>query len=163
SAIVIGDPSTSGVCSTSAPSDALSTAGTWGPAISGNVTVLGTAPALGGAAALIKDAIAFAAAGSGTGLYVSLNCEQATSPAGTSVALLADVDSGGFTVTGQGSSCPSNAGSVNAWQAVADAQFNGLLSSALGPWSSPACSVEETFNAWPAGLNGLAYDSAATP
>src|SRR6202034_1863767 len=123
----------------------------------------GTAPALGGAAALISEAIAYAAAGSGTGLYVSLNCEYSTAAAGSPVSLLADVDGGGFTVTGQGSSCSSNAGTVNTWQSVADTQFNGWASASLGPWSAPACSVEETFNAWPAGLNGLAYDTAATP
>ena len=60
SAIVIGDPSAAS-CSTTVPSDALSTAGTWGPAVTGNVAVLGTAPALGGGTTLIKDAIAYAA------------------------------------------------------------------------------------------------------
>jgi hypothetical protein len=67
SAIVIGDPSSAGSCASSVPSDASSTAGTWGPAVTGNVAVLGTAPALGGGTTLIKDAIAFAAGGSGTG------------------------------------------------------------------------------------------------
>jgi hypothetical protein len=150
-----------GSCASSVPSDAVSTAGTWGPAVAGNVAVLGTAPVLGGAA-LVKDAISYAASGSGTGLYVSLNCEYASAAAGTPVLLLSGVDGGGFTVTGQGSSCPDS-GTVNTWQAVADSQFGGLESSGLGPWSSPACSVEETFNAWPAGLQGLAYDTGASP
>ena len=163
SAIVIGDPSSAGSCASSVPSDASSTAGTWGPAVTGNVAVLGTAPALGGGTTLIKDAIAFAAGGSGTGLYVSLNCEYSGAAPGSPVAFLAGVDGGGFEVTGQGSSCPSNAGTVNTWQALADTQFNGLVSANLGPWSSPACSVEESFNTWPAGLAGLAYDSAASP
>jgi len=162
SAIVIGDPS-SGSCASSVPSEALSTAATWGPAVTGNVTVLGTAPALGGGTTVIKDAIGFAAAGSGTGLYVSLNCEYSSASSGASVPLLADVDGGGFAVTGQGSSCPSNAGTVNTWQALADVQFNGITSGNLGPWSSPACSVQETFNAWPVGLGGLAYDGSASP
>jgi sugar lactone lactonase YvrE len=131
--------------------------------VTGNVAVLGTAPVLGGGTTLVKDGIGFAAAGSGTGLYVSLNCEYSSASAGTSVPLLAGVDGGGFTVTGQGSSCPSNAGTVNTWQALADAQFNGITSGNLGPWSSPACSVQETFNAWPTGLGGLAYDGSASP
>src|ERR1700722_18738413 len=165
SALVIGDPSSGGSCATSVPSDALSAAATWGPAVSGNVSVLGTAPVLAGSAGgtLLSDGIGYALAGSGTGLYVSLNCEYSTASAGTSVPLLSKVGGGGFAVTGQGSSCPSNAGTVNAWASVADTQFNGLTNGAIGPWSSPACSVEETFTAWSAGLSGLAYDHAATP
>jgi RHS repeat-associated protein len=162
-AIVIGDPSASS-CSSAGPSDALSTAGTWGPAVTGNVAVLGTAPALAGATTLIRDAIAYAASGASgtTGLYVSLNCEYSSASAGTSVPLLASVDGGGYTVTGQSSSCP-DAGTVNTWEALALAQFNGLTSANLGPWSSPACSVQETFNAWPAALAGLGYDAGVTP
>ncbi len=102
SAIVIGDPSTTSLLGT-VPSDALSTAGTWGPAVTGNVAVLGTAPALGGGTTLIRDAITYAASGGSgkTGLYVSLNCEYASASAGTSVPLLASVEGGGFAVTGQ--------------------------------------------------------------
>src|ERR1700722_15905385 len=117
SAVVIGDPSSGGSCSSSVPSAALSSAGTWGPAVTGNVAVIGTAPALAGGTALIRDAIAYAASGSGTGLYVSLNCEYSSQPAGTPVSLLADVEGGGFTVTGQQSGCPSATGTVNTWQA----------------------------------------------
>ena len=166
-AIIIGDPSTSSTCASTVPSDALSTAGTWGPAVTGSVAVLGTAPALASATTLIKDAIAYAASGynsqtqTGTGLYVSLNCEYSAATAGTAVPLLGSVDGGGFTVTGQGSNCPSDAGTVNTWQAVALSQFNGLTAANLGPWSSPACSVQETFNAWPAGPGGLAYYTGA--
>src|ERR1700730_984290 len=71
SAIVIGDPSTTS-CASSVPSDALSTAAVWGAAVTGNVAVIGTAPAFAGAAGapLLKDAIGYALAGSGTGLYV---------------------------------------------------------------------------------------------
>jgi RHS repeat-associated protein len=163
-AIIIGDPSGAS-CSGTVPADALSTAATWGAAVNGNAAVLGTAPALGGATTLISDAIAYAASsGTGkTGLYVSLNCEYSTATAGTAVPLLASVDGGGFTATGQGSHCPSDDGSVNTWQALALSPFNGLTSGNLGPWSSPACSVEETFNAWPAALGGLGYYKGASP
>src|ERR1022692_2599703 len=168
SAIIIGDPSTSTSCASTVPSDALSTASTWGPAVTGNVTVLGTAPALAGATTLIKDGISYAASGSGTGLYVSLNCEYSTATAGTPVPLLAYVDdpaqaSANFTVTGQSTNCPAAAGTVNTWQALADTQFNGLTAANLGPWSAPACSAEETMNSWPAGLGGLAYYTGASP
>ena len=164
SVIIIGDPSTSS-CSLMAPADALSTAGTWGPAVNGNVAVLGTAPALGGGNTLISDAIAYAATGTQgtTGLYASLNCDYSTQPAGTDVALLDSVEGGGFTVTGQGGNCPSDAGTVNTWQALALTWFNGLTSANLGPWSSPACSVQESFTAWPAGLAGLALYTGASP
>ena len=163
-AVIIGDPSTS-TCSAAAPADALSTAGTWGPAVTGNVAVLGTAPALGGGSTLISDAIAYAASGASgtTGLYVSLNCDYSTAAAGTDATLLDSVEGGGFTVTGQGGNCPGDAGTVNTWQALALAQFNGLKSGDLGPWSSPACSVQESFTAWPGGLAGLAYYTGASP
>jgi len=107
-----------------------------------------TAQALAGASNLISDAIAYAASGGSgkTGLYVSLNCDYATAGAGAGVPLLASVEGGGFTVTGQGSNCPSDAGTVNTWEALALAQFNGLTSGKLGPWLTPACSVQETFN-----------------
>lgn len=160
--IVIGDPSTTS-CASTVPSDALSTAGIWGPAVTGNVALLGTAPALASASTLVYDALNYAASGgsSETGLYVSLNCEYSAASANAPVTLLGHVDGGGFTVTGQGAYCPSDAGTVNTWQALALQPFNGLTSGQLGPWSAPACSVEETFNSWPAGLNGVGYYSGA--
>jgi hypothetical protein len=163
SAIIIGDPSTTS-CATAVPADALSTAATWGSAVTGNVAVLGTAPALAGTAgsSLLSDAVSYAASGSGTGLYVSLNCEYATAAAGTAVPLLAGVDGGGFTVTGRGSACPDS-GTVNTLQADTLPQFNGLAASSLASWSSPACSVQESFPAWPTALSGVAYLSGASP
>jgi RHS repeat-associated protein len=164
SAIVIGDPSTSSSCASSVPSDALSTAATWGAAVTGNVAVIGTAPVFAGGSgtALIKDALTYAVSGSGTGLYVSLNCEYATASAATSVPLLAHVDGGGFAVTGQGSSCPAS-GTVNTWAAEASPSFAALAGGPIGPWVSPACAVEETMNSWPAQFTGLAYDAGVTP
>ena len=168
SAIIIGDPSTSTSCSSTVPADALAYAADWGPAVKANVAVLGTAPVLAGTAGktLLDDAITYAATGGAsghTGLYVSLNCEYSTAAAGTAVPLLASVGGGGFTVTGQSTSCPSDAGTVNLWQTLADAPFSGLTSASLGPWSAPACSVQETLTGFTAGLAGLAYDAAATP
>src|SRR5712691_10500544 len=164
SALVIGDPSSGGSCASSVPADALSTAGTWGPAVTGNVALLGTAPALAGSAGqpLITDSISYALAGGGTGLYTSLNCDYATAAAGTAVPLLASVHGGGFTVTGQSASC-QNAGTVNSWEAQSSGSFAGLRNSALGSWAAPACSVQETVNTWPAGFTPVAYDAAASP
>ncbi len=143
------------------PSDALSTAATWGPAVTGNVAVLGTAPALAGDAgsSLIAAGIGYALAGSGTGLYLSLNCEYASATAGTQVPLLADVDGGGFAVTGRGSACPDT-GTVNTWEAEALPSFMQWQGNS---WSSPACSAEETFTAWPAALSAVGYLAGASP
>jgi YD repeat-containing protein len=172
SAIVIGDPSSGGTCASTVPADALSTASTWGAAVSGNVAVLGTAPALAGSSggnALISDGIAYAASGSGTGLYVSLNCEYSTAAAGTSAPLLASVEGGGFTVQGESSSCSTVPGTVNSWEAANLPAFNGLTDSSLSlsQWSSPACAVQETFDAWPVSYASLAIQvttgGAASP
>ena len=130
SAIIIGDPSSGGSCSPSAPSDALSTESTWGPAVTGNVSVLGTAPALAGSAGttLMDNALQWALAGSATGLYVSLNCDYAgSSVTDADAALLDGVDGGGFDVTGhnsQGPSC-SDSGTVNTWEADESGAFAG--------------------------------------
>ncbi|MGD1012348.1 MAG: DUF6531 domain-containing protein, partial [Acidimicrobiales bacterium] len=162
SAIVIGDPSSGGTCATTVPSDALSTVATWSAAVAGNVAVVGTAPALAGSSGttLIADSIAYAASGSGTGLYVSLNCYYSGASSDTAVPLLADIDGGGFTVQGQ-STCTS--GTVDSLVATEDSQLADLQSSSLGPWTSPACSIEETFNAWPSEFSALGYDAGATP
>ncbi len=177
-ALVIGDPSAGGSCSTLTPttgttgSDALGT--NWQAAVTGNVAVLGTAPALPGTSAantLISDAASYVAAGysssnsTGTGLYVSLNCEYSTAPAGTSVPLLNGVEgigaAGGLSV--QGSLSCSDAGTVNTWEAVAAGTFGGFTSSQLSgsSWPSPACPVQEAFGTWPAMFTPLAYDTAA--
>ena len=163
SAIVIGDPS-NGSCATTVPSDALSTAATWGPAVTGNVAVVGTAPEYAGASGttLIDDGIAYAVSGSSTGLYLSLNCEYSSASSNTAVPLLAHVEAGGFTVQGQSASCP-DAGTVNTAVSVGITQFADLQSSSLGPWASPTCSVQETFDAWPSALSGLGFDAGATP
>jgi hypothetical protein len=122
-----------------------------------------------GAGTLISDAIGYAAAGSATGLYVSLNCEYSSAAAGTAVPLLASVQGGGFTVQGESSSCSSVPGTVNAWQAGNIAAFNGLTGSALSlsQWASPACAVQETFDAWPPAYVPLAIQvsggGAASP
>jgi hypothetical protein len=109
--------------------------------VNGNVAVLGTAPALPGTAdadALITDSAGYAAAGwnpagsgsstSGTGLYVSLNCEYSAAAAGTGVSLLNGVEgigaAGGVTVQG-GLAC-TDPGTVNAWEAAKAGTFGGF-------------------------------------
>ena len=178
-ALVIGDPSASGTCSTLTPttgtsgSDAIGT--NWQAAVSGNVAVIGTAPALpgtSGANTLIADAVNYAASGysssTGTGLYVSLNCEYSTASAGTSVPFLSGVENigtdGGLTVQG-GLSC-SDSGTLNTWEAISAGTFGGFTSASLasgssGSWPSPACPVKEAFNTWPTIFTPAGYDSAS--
>ncbi len=178
-AIIIGDPSSSS-CSTSVPPEALSTVSTWQPTVTGNVAVLGTAPALAGSSgtALITDAIAYAASAynsqnhTGTGLYVSLNCEDSGDSAGTPVGGTGSAKNwlngiegigtaGGLTDSGQGSACPN--GTVNTQEAVATPGFSGKANPALSGWPSPACPVQESLSSWPASFTPVAYDAAATP
>jgi trimeric autotransporter adhesin len=175
-AVVIGDSSTSSSCATTAPST--SSLGTnWEPWISGNVAVLGTAPAMPGTSggdALITDAVAYAVASynsnadTGTGLYLSLNCGYSTAASGTDVSLLDGVKGigpGGVTVNGN-VSC-TDTGIVNTWEADAAGTFGGFSSSSLGTgtnaFPSPACPVDEAFDAWPAMFTPVAYDASSNP
>jgi RHS repeat-associated protein len=176
--LVIGDPSTTSGCLTLTPTtatsgtDAIGT--TWQSAVSGNLAVLGTAPAAAGTTAasnLVTASARYAAsgysqsAGTGTGLYVSLNCEYKTAGAKTAVPLLNGVEgagtAGGLTVRG-GLSC-SDAGTVNKWEASAAGTFGGVTSGSLGTgsWASPGCPVQEAFSSWPTLLTPVAYDAAA--
>jgi hypothetical protein len=155
--LVIGDPSTTSSCSTLTPTtatsgnDAIGT--TWQSAVSGNVAVVGAAPAAAGSSAansLITDSVDYAASGSGTGLYVSLNCEYKTAAAKTAVPLLNGVDgigaAGGLTVQG-GLSC-SDPDTVNKWEADAAGTFADVTTASLGTgsWPSPGCPVQEAFS-----------------
>jgi RHS repeat-associated protein len=176
-ALVIGDPSSGGTCSSLTPTtgttggDALGT--TWQSAVSGNVAVLGTAPAAAGTSAadtLVTDAAGYAAAGysssaqTGTGLYVSLNCEDALTSSPVAVSFMGGVEgigtAGGLNV--QGSLSCTDAGTVNTWEQHQAGTFAGFASGKLstGSWPSPACPVEEGFTSWPAMFTPLAYDSA---
>ncbi len=165
-AIVIGDPS-SGSCATTVPTEAASTAGTWGPAVNGNVAVLGTAPTLAGSAgsALLDDALSYAVATPGqTGLYMSLNCEYEYAGAGSPVPMLAYVDDSGVQKQqqfhGDRAEQQRLVPGFRDGQHLAGTGGHAVQRPSLGqpgpPWALPACSVQESFTAWPVGLNGLA-------
>ena len=174
-ALVIGDPSSGGTCS-SLTQTTTTLGTTWQSAVTGNLAVLGTAPALPGTTAantMITDMVGYAAAGfnsassgtlaSGTGLYESLNCEYSTAAAGTAVPLLNGVEGiggvGGLTVQG-GLSC-SDPGTLNTWQAAKAGTFAGFGNGSLASsgWS-PGCPVQEGFDSWPAMFTPVAYDAA---
>jgi len=180
-AVVIGDSSSGGSCDTTAPTTA-SLGSQWQPWVTGNVAVLGTAPALAaslagsgntGASSLITGSVEYAAAGystaksTGTGLYVSLNCAYSSSAKGTAVPFLNGVEgipANGVTVQG-GMSC-SDSGTVNSWQAGQAGTFSGFTSSSLaagssGSWPSPGCPVQEAFDSWPAMFTPFAYDPSS--
>jgi RHS repeat-associated protein len=180
SAIIIGDPSSGGTCAATVPtalayvSSGQATA-VWTQAVTGNVTVLGTAPALAGryGTPLMTDGIRYAASGTGTGLYVSLNCEGSSASSGADLGAgwLDDVNGtgvvgagvlGGATIiAGQGWSC-GDSGTINP-QAAANPGYGALTASSLTGWASSACPVQETFGAWPSWLTPVAYDTSATP
>jgi RHS repeat-associated protein len=176
--LVIGDPSTTSSCSTLTPTTATSGTGaigtTWQSAVSGNVAVLGTAPAAAGTTAagnLMTASAGYAAAGysssggTGTGLYVSLNCEYKTAAAKTPVPLLNGVEgigtAGGLAVKG-GLSC-SDPGTVNKWEASSAGTFGAVTSGSLGAgaWTSAGCPVQEAFSSWPTMLTPVAFDAGS--
>lgn len=106
SAIVLGDPGCVG--GTAPITQAENTAGMWGPAITGDVALVGTDPVFhfvngAGSAAdkanLTQNAIAYAVSVSGkTGAYICLSCYYATASVNTPVPVLAPF--GSFTVQG---------------------------------------------------------------
>lgn len=152
-AIVIADPD----CSTS-PSDVqflTDTKNIWGPAVQGNIVVIGTDPtfhfsAQPGAKVLIDNSIKFAASGKSlagaqqTGLYYALSCyyNDVDSAKVESLSYFGD-----FTVRG-------NLACYNKAHIVASSPALGTLNdAALSSWS---CSVHEAFSSYPSvGINGF--------
>lgn len=114
----------------------------WGPAVQGNIILIGTDPTFHsssqpGALTLIDDAVSFSASGNGTGLYFALSCYYDSVDSAT-------VDSlsyfGTITVRGR-LACYNDA------HLVADSTALGTLDdAALSDWS---CSVHEVFSSYP--------------
>ncbi len=146
-ALVLGDATCGGIGNAAA---AIANAAIWGPAVTGNVIIVGTDPVfhLGqGGGQLTTSGVKFAAAAAGkTGAYIALSCYyHDTSPA-TPVPLLNASLGAGFTVTGVG--CYNDAHIVAAHPALV-----GLTDASLSNWS---CSVHEAFDGFPAGYLPLA-------
>jgi trimeric autotransporter adhesin len=182
-AVVMGDPSTGGTCSSWQPTTG--TLGTnWEGWVTGNVAVLGTAPELaaglassGNTAAktLITGTAEYAAAQPSatattvtqTGLYLSLDCADKTAATGTAVSVLNSVEGIGTVgeVTVNGTLACTDSGTVNTWEASAAGTLGGFTSAALAAgspgWVSPGCPVQEAFDSWPAMFTPVAYDTAA--
>ncbi|KAK2610405.1 hypothetical protein N8I77_003837 [Diaporthe amygdali] len=155
-AIIIPDP-TCGAVSTIDFFDL--TKAVWGPAVMGNIILIGTDPTFHsssrpGALTLIDDAVLFSASGNGTGLYFALSCYYDSVDTAT-------VDSlsyfGTITVRGR-LACYNDA------HLVADSSALGKLDdAALSDWS---CSVHEVFSSYPTtglfGFEPLAIAQGAT-
>jgi hypothetical protein len=140
-AVVLGDATCS---SASAPPVPAANTGVWGPAITGNVVLVGTDPVFHynftrpDIAQVTYNAIKFAAAKPGTtGAYISLSCYYHDTAPNTPVPMLNPF--GTFTVRGVG--CYNDSHIV----AVHDA-LSGLTDAILSNWS---CSVHEAFDKFP--------------
>lgn len=131
----------------------------WGPAVMGNIILIGTDPTFHsssrpGALTLIDDAVLFSASGNGTGLYFALSCYYDSVDSAT-------VDSLSYfgTITVRGKlACYNDA------HLVADSSALGKLDdAALSDWS---CSVHEVFSSYPTtglfGFEPLAIAQGAT-
>lgn len=157
-AIILGDPTCQGLGSDQ--NSAAASAQTWGPAINGNIVIVGSDPvfhASQGGAAVTRAGVDFALAQAGkTGAYITLSCYYHDTASGTAVPLLDGIGGGGFKVGGVG--CYNNAHIVAASPAL-----TGISDADLSNWS---CSVHEAFTAWPASLVPLAiardFDSSFT-
>ncbi|ROW15634.1 hypothetical protein VPNG_02054 [Cytospora leucostoma] len=155
-AIIIPDPT----CGTVSEIDFFdATKAAWGPAIMGNIILIGTDPSFHassrpGALTLIDDGVEFAAAGNGTGLYFALSCYYDAVASSTVDALSYF---GTITVRGQ-LACYNDA------HLVANSSALGRLDdAALSDWS---CSVHEVFTGYPTtglfGFEPLAIAEGAT-
>ncbi len=154
-AIILGDPTCTTGDASLAPAVANETV--WGPAVTGNVLLVGTDPTYhsfygpgnigspgSGPYSLIQNAISFAAGAPGaTGAYISLSCYYAYALAHTPVPVLDAFSTGGFTVLGTNAAvgCFNDAHIVATHPALA-----GLTDPDLQNWS---CSVHEAFDQWP--------------
>jgi VCBS repeat-containing protein len=127
----------------------------WGPAVTGNVIIVGTDPVwnyfYGQNLAVNADAlyvtqgsIGFASSGNGTGLYASLSCYYSAAPAGTHVDLLDPF--GSFSVHG---ACTHDASLL-----VTNPNFDLWSDVTLSQWWD--CAAHEPFDSSPADFTTVA-------
>ncbi|HVK37279.1 MAG TPA: hypothetical protein VNA88_02010 [Candidatus Kapabacteria bacterium] len=143
-AIILGDPNCStnpGVSLAAATANTL----TWGPAVTGNIFIIGSDPVLHNKVPVTNAGIAFAIADANkTGLYMTLSCYYYDAGAFTPVPSLAGL--GTFTIRGVG--CYDNAHITATHPALA-----GLTDAYMSGWG---CTVHETFDTWPVTFQVLA-------
>lgn len=145
-AIIISDP----YCGAVSTIDFLdATKAVWSPAVTGDIILIGTDPSYHsetrpGALTLISNGVAFAASGSGTGLYFALSCYYDSVDSATVTSLS---EFGTISVRG-------NLECYNEAHLVANSSaLSSLDDPALSDWS---CSVHEVFTDYPTtGLYGF--------
>ena len=156
-ALILGDPTCFGPGISGSIATATANNAVWGPAVDGNVLVVGTDEVFHdtqGGLAVTNNGVAFAANDTDkTGMYISLSCYYHDTAPNTPVPLLAPF--GSFSVTGVG--CYNDSHIVATHPAL-----TGITDASLSNWS---CSVHEAFFSFPADFLPLAIaeDSAAAP
>jgi len=147
-ALVLGDPGSAAPSTYEAAAD---TAATWGPAVTGNVVVIGTDPvdhSSSGGEALVRKGIVYSADDArGTGLYASLSDAYDSVAPGTEIPALAGLADGEAFVV-QGAGCYESAHII-----VDHPVIDQLTDENLSNWG---CSVHNSFTAFPAGFVPLA-------
>ncbi|HVJ18162.1 MAG TPA: DUF4215 domain-containing protein [Polyangiaceae bacterium] len=142
-AIILGDATCASDFSAAAANPLV-----WGPAVDGNVIIIGTDETFHlsqGGQALTEGAVAFALANpTKTGAVISTSCFYSSAAPLTPVPLL----DGFGSFTAQGASCWNDAHIVAKHPALA-----GVTGSTLSNWS---CSVHNGFDTWPASFSVLA-------
>ena len=162
-ALILGDTRPEGPTCFTSPTPlaaAVATRETWGPAVTGNVVIIGSDPLANDShsgdegntngARLARNGIKFAAAIAGApGAYISLNCYYAFAEAATPVPVLAPF--GTFTVIGQDGG--SNAVDIvdSAHPVVTDP--DALTEADLSNWTF---SIHERFQIWPGSFSVVA-------
>jgi hypothetical protein len=156
-ALILGDPTCFGPGTSSSIATATANNSVWGPAVDGNVLVVGTDEVFHdsqGGLAVTNNGVKFAAdEPAKTGMYVSLSCYYHDTAPNTPVPLLNPF--GSFTVTGVG--CYNDSHIVATHPAL-----TGITDASLSNWF---CSVHEAFFGFPADFLPLAIaeDSASAP
>jgi endoglucanase len=165
-AIILGDPTCSGSPSTSVGA-AEANASTWGAAVNGNVSIVGTDPVFhhmfglnnSGSLKVTTDAVAYALARPGTtGAYISLSCYYEGAESSVAPPVLSGLAGGGFSVHGYIDCWDS--GYVETDVATASVSWTDLTDKDLRTWG---CSIHETFDSWPSAFTPLAIDPSARP
>jgi hypothetical protein len=138
---------------------AVATEAAWGPAITGNVLIIGSDPDFHINAPIDEvnpyveyNFLNYAASGTGTGLYVALSCVYNSATSGTTVPLLSPL--GTFTVEGDAAG-----GYDDAHIVAASPAFTGVTDAMLSNWFF---SVHEGFDVWPSNFVPLAIATDAT-
>ena len=140
-ALILGDPGCTGT-GTASTATVASTAAIWGPAVTGNVFLIGTDTSehLVHSRAVIAAGIAFALDDtSGVGMYATLSCYFETAGPNTPVPMLDGLAVNGFRATGAG--CADDAHLV-----AYHASMSGLSNDDIADWN---CSLHEVFSLWP--------------